>query len=138
MLRTFSHSQSFDKAAQETDLADRPARRTASSSWPIATTLLTLPGALREGLATHRRYEHLRSRGIPHDTALTEALGIRIPASEVRAARSQAAAQCRSHPLAGTARTGEAIVLRGQDLSGSANSAPRRDRAHIGNLKYVG
>jgi hypothetical protein len=41
--------------------------------------------ALREGLAAHRQYEQLRSRGVPHDTALREALGFgRSPAHATR------------------------------------------------------
>jgi hypothetical protein len=29
-----------------------------------------------EGLVAHRQYEHLRSKGMPHERALREALGI--------------------------------------------------------------
>jgi hypothetical protein len=44
--------------------------------------------ALREGLAAHRQYEQLRSRGVPHDTALREALGFgRSPATRYTARR---------------------------------------------------
>jgi hypothetical protein len=32
--------------------------------------------ACRDGLAAHRCYEHLRSKGVPHETALREALGV--------------------------------------------------------------
>jgi hypothetical protein len=32
--------------------------------------------ALQEGLAAHRHYEELRSRGIAHDSALREALAL--------------------------------------------------------------
>lgn len=32
--------------------------------------------AWSEALAGHRQYEHLRSRGVPHDTALRESLGL--------------------------------------------------------------
>ena len=34
--------------------------------------------ALREGLTASHQYEHLRSRSIPHKTALNEALGIGV------------------------------------------------------------
>jgi hypothetical protein len=41
--------------------------------------------ALREGLAAHRQYEQLRSRGVPHDTALREVVGLgSIPSQETR------------------------------------------------------
>jgi hypothetical protein len=43
--------------------------------------------ALREGLAAHREYEELRSRGMPHDTALRAALGLGTsPQQRTRAA----------------------------------------------------
>jgi hypothetical protein len=32
--------------------------------------------ALREGLAAHRHYEELRSKGIAHDSALRQALAL--------------------------------------------------------------
>jgi hypothetical protein len=38
----------------------------------------TMCEALREGLTASREYEHLRSRGIAHKTALNEALGIDV------------------------------------------------------------
>jgi len=37
--------------------------------------LLLAGQAFLEGLAAHRHYEQLRSRGLAHDTALREALG---------------------------------------------------------------
>ena len=59
----------------------RPPLRLASGfwSWPIATKLRSVSNALREGIAAHRHYEHLRSRGIPHDAAIRQALGISRP-----------------------------------------------------------
>ena len=50
-------------------------------SWPIH-----FYDALSEAVAARRRYEWLVSRGVPHDTALREALGIRISACECHAA----------------------------------------------------
>ena len=38
----------------------------------------TMCEALREGLTASHQYEHLRSRGIPHKTALNETLGIGV------------------------------------------------------------
>ena len=75
MLRSFPYPAGFDETPQET------AQRTAASSWPTATALRTMYDAWREGLAAHRQYEHLRSRGIPHDTAVREALGIGLTPS---------------------------------------------------------
>ena len=78
MLRNLCHTPGFDEDRHETCLADRPAQRTGSSSWPFATTLLSIPDALRRGLTASRRYEHLTSEGNSHDRALRKALGICI------------------------------------------------------------
>jgi hypothetical protein len=48
----------------------------AWSSRPLASTLRTVLDALWEGFAAHREYEHLKSGGITHDTALRHAFGI--------------------------------------------------------------
>jgi len=48
----------------------------ASSSWPLGTTQRIVFQSLREAFLAHRRYEELRSKGIPHDTAIRQALGI--------------------------------------------------------------
>ena len=47
----------------------------AASSRPLAATLRSVLDALWEGIAAHRKYEQLRSRGIPHATALRRAFG---------------------------------------------------------------
>jgi hypothetical protein len=45
----------------------------------------TMCEALREGLTASHQYEHLRSRSIPHKTALNEALGIGVtPEAQTR------------------------------------------------------
>ena len=45
----------------------------------------TMCEALREGLTASHQYEHLRSRSIPHKTALNEALGIGVtPEAQAR------------------------------------------------------
>jgi len=49
---------------------------TAWSSRPLANTLRSVLDALWEGLAAHREYEHLKSTGISHDTALRHAFGM--------------------------------------------------------------
>jgi hypothetical protein len=59
----------------QTDPTNRPGQPTASF-WPIVSALLTFWEQLREGLAAHRHYERLRSRGVPHGAALRESLGI--------------------------------------------------------------
>jgi hypothetical protein len=47
----------------------------------IRTMLRTAAGALRESLAACRAYERLRRRGVAHDAAIREALGVgRAPA----------------------------------------------------------
>ena len=54
-------------------------------SWSIPEVLWNVCDALREAVTAHRRYEWLRSRGIPHDTALRETLGIGYSACECHA-----------------------------------------------------
>ena len=71
----------LDKSYRDTELAAQIIRR--ADDRPTATTgmLRSIVGALREGLAAHRRYEHLRSKGIRHDPAIRRAFGISLPAS---------------------------------------------------------
>ena len=58
----------------------------------IVTALLAMWDAWREALVAHRRYEHLSSRGMPHDKALKEALG--LGPSPSRTPRETAKALC--------------------------------------------
>jgi hypothetical protein len=51
-------------------------RPTAASAWPMLAALAAMGEALSEGLAAHREYEELRSRGMPHDSALRASLGL--------------------------------------------------------------
>jgi hypothetical protein len=74
MLRNFDGAAGFEHI--HTNVPDRSARRTLHVSWPAMSALRTIWGYLREGLAAHRDYERLRSRGVPHATALRESLGI--------------------------------------------------------------
>ena len=53
-----------------------PRRETASRAWPMVAMLHAMCDAWREALAAHRQYECLRSRGIPHDTAIRDSLGL--------------------------------------------------------------
>jgi hypothetical protein len=60
---------------------------TAASAWPMLAALAAMGEALREGLAACREYEELRSRGMPHDTALRASLGLGAsPQQRTRAA----------------------------------------------------
>jgi hypothetical protein len=52
------------------------ARRRSPPALPAVTILRMLFEALREGLAAHRHYEELRSKGIAHDSALRQALAL--------------------------------------------------------------
>jgi hypothetical protein len=45
------------------------AARPASAPGAIVSALRTAWEAWRDGLAAHRHYEHLRSRGVPHEEA---------------------------------------------------------------------
>ena len=58
--------------------------RYSPSVWPSLTTLRTMCEALREGLAMHRQYEVLRSKGFAHDAALRQALAIGAAPSQRR------------------------------------------------------
>jgi hypothetical protein len=133
MLRIFSHTSGFARLHPETDRPARSAPQAASSSRRIAASLRTMGDAWREALAAHRGYEHLTSRGMPHDKALRAALGIRSPANEVRGARTPAAVQ---RLITGTARDGVVTVPCRPSLSLSVTPALPAT-AQIGNLTYV-
>jgi hypothetical protein len=92
MLQTFCHAPGFDETHQVPDRAGWSLQPSVSSSSPIATKLRTVWDALREGIAAHRQYEHLRSMRVPHDTAIKQALGISHPGAQTK--RSPG---CRAH-----------------------------------------
>jgi hypothetical protein len=72
------HILHYEPGFAETQRATRTRGRCtqpAASSWSTITSLRAGCDALREGLAASRQYEQLRSRGIPHDTAIRSALG---------------------------------------------------------------
>jgi hypothetical protein len=76
MLRTChcaTHPHAARHAISPPSLFARP---TALSAWRMVAVLAAMVEALREGLAACREYEELRSRGMPHDTALRTALGL--------------------------------------------------------------
>jgi hypothetical protein len=79
-----THPHAVHHATSPPSLFDPP---TALSAWPMVATLAAMGEALREGLAACREYEELRSRGMPHDTALRVALGLGAsPQQRTRAA----------------------------------------------------
>lgn len=59
----------------------RPAKPLAASLLPAMSSLRAMWSAMREGLTACRDYEHLRSQGIAHDTAIRQALGLGLSAS---------------------------------------------------------
>jgi hypothetical protein len=87
MLRKFHYGARFEETHQDFT------RKPASTSWSLATALSAIRDALGEGLAAHRQYEHLKSRGMSQDTALKVALGVRNPAGEVPTAPSHRASK---------------------------------------------
>jgi hypothetical protein len=87
MLRSCHCATSFNEIHCEADGASRSTQPTDRWSWPTARVLRIIGGALRDAFAAHRRYEHLRWRGFPHDTALRQALGISDPSERGRCQR---------------------------------------------------
>ena len=81
MLRNFHYEPDFDATLAGTN----PTVQSSTPTW--RTALRKMCDAWCEGLAAHRQYEHLQSRGIPHERALREALGIgEVSASPAHAA----------------------------------------------------
>jgi hypothetical protein len=76
MLRNCHCTANLHPAHHATSPPGLFVRPTALSAWPMIAALAAMGEALREGLAAHREYEELRSRGMPHDTALRAALGL--------------------------------------------------------------
>ena len=79
--------------------------RYSPSGWPPLATLRTMCEALREGLAMHRQYEDLRSKGFAHDAALRQALATgpapSQPARDKRSACTKNHARCARHAYVG-------------------------------------
>jgi hypothetical protein len=63
MSRKFHYGARFEEAHQDFT------RKPASTSWSLGTALSAIRDALGEGLAAHRQYGHLKSRGMSQDTA---------------------------------------------------------------------
>jgi hypothetical protein len=75
MLWILHPQPGFHQIRHEITATGRSARTTARFRQAL-TALRTLSEAIQECLAAHRQYEQMRSRGIPHETALREALGL--------------------------------------------------------------
>ena len=82
MLRNFDDALGFEPTRREANLAAWSPSPSASSWSPVAAVRM-MGAAFCEGLAAHRKYEALRSKGIPHDGALRQALAIGPPLSWV-------------------------------------------------------
>ena len=76
MIRMLHYAPHTDEIDQETRLTRRSSQPIDPFSWPPFAALRTVYDALCEGLAAYRQYERLMSRGIPHDTAISAALGV--------------------------------------------------------------
>jgi hypothetical protein len=75
MLRSFDDQLGFKPTHREANLAVWSPSPSASSWSPVAVVRM-IGAAFCEGLAAHREYEALRSRGMAHERALREALGL--------------------------------------------------------------
>jgi hypothetical protein len=76
MLRRFDDPLGFEPTHRQRNLTGWSPPPPAASSWPAVTAVRMMCEAFFEGLAAHRAYEALRSRGIAHERALREALGL--------------------------------------------------------------
>jgi len=75
MLRTLHSEPSFERVCHPANSANR----SPQPYWPVQTAPLGISEgflAILDGLVAYRHFEHLRSRGIAHDTALRRALGV--------------------------------------------------------------
>ena len=85
MLRNFDDPLGFEPNHREGNLAAW-SPSPSNSSWSPVAAVRMMCDAFCEGLAAHREYEALRSRGIGHGRALREALGLgcsRLPRETV-------------------------------------------------------
>jgi hypothetical protein len=84
MLRSFDDTLGFDAThRRSTPIGRSPP---PAASWSVVAAVGMMWDAFCEGLAAHREYEALRSRGIGHGRALREALGLgcsRLPRETV-------------------------------------------------------
>jgi len=85
MLRRFDDPLGFETTHRPRNVTGRSPPPPASS-WHAVAAVWMMWEAFCEGLAAHREYEALRSRGIGHSRALREALGLgcsRLPRETV-------------------------------------------------------
>jgi hypothetical protein len=80
MLRTIDSAASLSATSHE--------RFSPGAKSPL-TVLRAMCEALHEGLAVHRQYEALRSKGVPHDAALRRAAAIGSPSLAAGARQAQ-------------------------------------------------
>jgi hypothetical protein len=85
MLRTFQTAPGFGGSCQRADATCPPVWQIARRARQAASVLRAIGEAWRECVAAHRQYGQLTSRGVPHETAVREALGFGpAPAPETR------------------------------------------------------
>ena len=85
MLRSFDDTFGFGPTHRQRNPTGR-CPPPAAFAWPAVAAVRMMAAAFCEGLAAHREYEALRSRGITHERALREALGLgcsRLPRETV-------------------------------------------------------
>jgi hypothetical protein len=75
MLRTLQIASSFGGSCRPTGGTRHPVQATARWLRQAATALRMISEAWDECVAAHHRYEQLMSWGVPHETAVREALG---------------------------------------------------------------
>ena len=73
MSTTLYAAAGFDETRTEQNQTGR-SRQASAYAFSFAATVWAFCSALYDGLAAHRQYEHLKSRGIQHDAALRHAL----------------------------------------------------------------
>ena len=86
MLRSFDDTFDFKATHRHRNPNGRCSPPPAASAWPAVAAVRMMGAAFCEGLAAHREYEALRSRGMAHERALREALGLgcsRLPRETV-------------------------------------------------------
>jgi hypothetical protein len=79
MLRNCDDTLGFEPIHRKANLAGWSPPPPAASARRAVAAVWMMWDAFCEGLAAHREYEALRSRGIGHGRALREALGLGCP-----------------------------------------------------------
>jgi hypothetical protein len=86
MLRSFDDTLGLEATHRHRNPTSWSPPLPAASAWPAVAAVRMMCAAFCEGLAAHREYEALRSRGMAHERALREALGLgcsRLPQETV-------------------------------------------------------